>query len=67
MNTNDNANYTIFNDIKPFVSKEVNNIIQDHLDKKNYNVNEAQVWSNLICDEVQPTVNVDSQGHHQRQ
>lgn len=52
MNANDNANFTIFNDIKPFVSREVNNIIQEHLDKKNYNVNEAQVWSNLICDEV---------------
>ena len=49
---NDNANFTIFNDIKGFVSKEVNGIIQEHLDKKSYNVNEAQVWSNLICDEV---------------
>jgi hypothetical protein len=46
------ANYTIFNDIKGFVNKEVNGIIQENLDKKNYNVNEAQVWSNIICDEV---------------
>lgn len=46
------ANETVFNNIKGFVNKEVNNIIQDHLDKKSYNVNEAQVWSNLICDDV---------------
>jgi hypothetical protein len=52
MSQNEWANYTIFNDIKGFVNKEVNGIIQENLDKKNYNVNEAQVWSNLICDEV---------------
>lgn len=54
------ANQTIFNEIKPFVNKEVNAIIVEHLDKKTYNVNEAQVWSNLICDEVISQSDVDS-------
>lgn len=43
---------TIFNNIRSFVQKEVNNVINTHLTNKNYNVNEAQVWTNQICDDV---------------
>lgn len=45
------ANETVFNDIRSFVQKEVNRVISDHLQNKNYNVNEAQLWTN-ICDDV---------------
>lgn len=51
MNSNE-ANETVFNNIRSFVQKEVNNVISNHLEKKNYNVNEAQVWTNQICDDV---------------
>lgn len=30
---------TVFNNIRSFVQKEVNRVISEHLDKKNYNVN----------------------------
>lgn len=43
---------TVFNNIRSFVQKEVNRIIAQHLESKNYNVNEAQVWTNQICDDV---------------
>lgn len=33
------ANETVFNNIRSFIQKEVNRVIGDHLDKKNYNVN----------------------------
>eukprot|EP00919_Chromeraceae_sp_WS-2016_P001179 GHVR01003006.1.p1 GENE.GHVR01003006.1~~GHVR01003006.1.p1 ORF type:complete len:113 (+),score=5.39 GHVR01003006.1:1661-1999(+) len=46
------SNETVFNNIRSFVQKEVNKVITDHLEKKNYNVNEAQVWTNQICDDV---------------
>ena len=40
------ANETVFNNIRSFVQKEVNRVISDHLEKKSYNVNEAQMWTN---------------------
>lgn len=46
------ANETMFSKIRPQAINEVNRIIIENLDKKVYNVNEAQVWSNVICDEV---------------
>ena len=46
------ASETVFNNIRSFVQKEVNRVISDHLEKKNYNVNEAQLWTNQICDDV---------------
>lgn len=46
------ANETVFNNIRSFVQKEVNRVISDHLEKKTYNVNEAQLWTNQICDDV---------------
>lgn len=48
------ANETIFSKIKTHVSGEVTRIIAESLEKKTYNVNDAQVWSNVICDEVLP-------------
>jgi hypothetical protein len=38
MSQNEWANYTIFNDIKGFVNKEVSSMIQEHHEKKSYNV-----------------------------
>lgn len=46
------ANESVFNNIRSFVQKEVNRVISEHLDKKSYNVNEAQIWTNQICDKV---------------
>lgn len=43
---------TVFNNIRSFVQKEVNNVISSHLNNKNYNVNDAQIWTNQICDDV---------------
>jgi hypothetical protein len=43
---------TVFNNIRSFVQKEVNNVINIHLTNKNYNVNDAQIWTNQICDDV---------------
>ena len=43
---------TVFNNIRSFVQKEVNNVIANHLTNKNYNVNDAQIWTNQICDDV---------------
>lgn len=31
----------------------MNNVINTHLSNKNYNVNDAQIWTNQICDDVQ--------------
>ncbi len=45
---------TVFNNIRSFVQKEVNNVIATHLTNKNYNVNDAQIWTNQICDDVFP-------------
>ena len=42
----------MFNNIRSFVQKEVNNVISSHLTNKNYNVNDAQIWTNQICDDV---------------
>jgi hypothetical protein len=42
----------VFNNIRSFVQKEVNNVINNHLTNKNYNVNDAQIWTNQICDDV---------------
>lgn len=47
---------TVFNNIRSFVQKEVNNVISNFLTNKNYNVNDAQVWTNQICDEVKNEV-----------
>ena len=46
------SNETIFSKIKAHVTDEVTSIIAGSLEKKTYNVNDAQVWSNVICDEV---------------
>ena len=46
------ANETMFSKIKTHTTSEVTKIIAENLDKKVYNVNEAQTWSNVICDEV---------------
>ena len=43
---------TVFNNIRSFIQKEVNNVISQHLTNKNYNVNDAQLWTNQICDDV---------------
>lgn len=43
---------TVFNNIRAFVQKEVNGVINNHLANKNYNVNDAQIWTNQICDDV---------------
>jgi len=43
---------TVFNNIRSFIQKEVNNVINNHLTNKNYNVNDAQIWTNQICDDV---------------
>jgi hypothetical protein len=43
---------TVFNNIRSLVQKEVNNVIGAHLTNKNYNVNDAQIWTNQICDDV---------------
>lgn len=58
---------TVFNNIRSFVQKEVNRVISQHLENKNYNVNEAQVWTNQICDDVICLTNLDPQINHQRQ
>ena len=42
----------IFNNIRSMVQEEVNKVISQHLESKNYNVNDAQTWTNQICDEV---------------
>lgn len=42
----------MFNNIRSFVQKEVNSVISSHLTNKSYNVNDAQIWTNLICDDV---------------
>ena len=55
---------TVFNNIRSFVQKEVNRIIAQHLENKNYNVNEAQVWTNQICDDVIYFLFVDPQSHN---
>lgn len=34
------------------MQKEVNVVISAHLNNKNYNVNDAQIWTNQICDDV---------------
>lgn len=41
---------TVFNNIRGLVQKEVNNVINNLLTNKNYNVNDAQLWTNQICD-----------------
>ena len=43
---------TVFANIRSFVQKEVDTVIKNHLTNKNYNVNDAQLWTNQICDEV---------------
>ena len=43
---------TVFNNIRSFIQKEVNNVISSNLTNKTYNVNDAQIWTNQICDEV---------------
>jgi len=45
---------TVFNNIRSFIQKEVNAVIGNHLNNKNYNVNDAQIWTNQICDDVPP-------------
>ncbi len=57
---------TVFNNIRSFVQKEVNNVINAHLTNKNYNVNEAQIWTNQICDDVIIRFNLDIKKHYQR-
>ena len=42
----------MFNNIRSFMQKEVNAVIANHLTNKNYNVNDAQIWTNQICDDV---------------
>lgn len=42
----------IFNNIRSMVEEKVNKVISQHLESKNYNVNDAQTWTNQICDEV---------------
>jgi hypothetical protein len=51
---------TVFNNIRSFVQKEVNSVINSHLTNKNYNVNDAQIWTNQICDDVNLKSNLDS-------
>ena len=34
------------------VQEDVNRVISQLLESKNYNVNDAQTWTNQICDEV---------------
>ena len=43
---------TVFNNIRSFVQQKVNSVISSHLTNKNYNVNDAQIWTNQICDDV---------------
>ncbi len=43
---------TVFNNIREFVRKETDTVINSHLQNKNYNVNDAQLWTNQICDDV---------------
>jgi hypothetical protein len=43
---------TVFSNIRSLVQKEVNSVINNTLTNKNYNVNDAQLWTNQICDEV---------------
>jgi hypothetical protein len=40
----------IFNNIRSMVQEDVNRVISQLLDSKNYNVNDAQTWTNQICD-----------------
>jgi deoxyadenosine/deoxycytidine kinase len=49
------------------VQKEVNNVINNHLTNKNYNVNDAQIWTNQICDDVHIKSHLDSQKHYNSQ
>ena len=42
----------VFNNIREFVRKETDTVINNHLQNKNYNVNDAQMWTNQICDDV---------------
>jgi hypothetical protein len=58
---------TVFHNIRSFVQKEVNSVINNHLTNKNYNVNDAQIWTNQICDDVKLRTNLDSQKHHYSQ
>lgn len=59
------ASETVFNNIRSFVQKEVNKVISEQLDKKSYNVNEAQVWTNQICDKVTfLSISTDPQSYH---
>ena len=59
------ASETVFNNIRSFVQKEVNRVISEHLEKKNYNVNEAQLWTNHICDDVNGREYADFESDHQ--
>ena len=54
----------IFNNIRSMVQEEVNKVIGQLLESKNYNVNDAQTWTNQICDEVIVLFMVDPQSHH---
>ena len=54
----------IFNNIRSMVQEEVNKVISQHLESKNYNVNDAQTWTNQICDEVIVCKRSDSQSDH---
>ena len=42
----------IFNNLKPQINDKVLAIIKERLDKKLYNSNDAQTWSNLLCEQV---------------
>lgn len=52
MSTSGEEKEAVFNNIRSFVQKEVNNVINNHLANQIYNLNEAQVWTNQICDDV---------------
>ena len=55
---------TVFNNIRSFVQKEVNTVINNHLTNKNYNVNDAQIWTNQICDDVLFWLYLDFEKYH---
>ena len=57
----------IFNNIRSMVQEEVNKVISQHLESKNYNVNDAQTWTNQICDEVILYIKSDSQSDHRQE
>jgi hypothetical protein len=46
------------------VQKEVNNVISNNLTNKNYNVNDAQIWTNQICDDVNAFLTIDPQEYY---